>query len=119
MVDGKILTFADREDVLMKIGQGSEKAASLLPRLLLVKSQTVIAPEKKRVRLQRKDSIVEMPGGVQMPMRFAGCCKPQAAEHKPIVGYITRSGVTIHLVACRFMKNANADRSVSVKWRVE
>jgi len=119
VVDGKILTFADREDVLMKIGQGSEKAASLLPRLLLVKSQTVIAPEKKRVRLQRKDSIVEMPGGVQMPMRFAGCCKPQAAEHKPIVGYITRSGVTIHLVACRFMKNANADRSVSVKWRVE
>ncbi len=115
IVDGKVLTFAEREDVLMKLGQESEKVSALLPRIRITKP--VSAPRVSR--LKKSDVAVTMEGGVNMPMRFAGCCKPQESKRQPITGYITRSAVTIHLKSCRFMKNVNTDRCVPVEWTLE
>lgn len=119
--DGKVLPRSEREDLLMKIGQGSERAGALLFHLSALKEIPVAveAPVRKpRVRLQRKDSLVELEGGVQMPMRFASCCKPQDAQGSPITGFITRAGhVMIHREICRMIRNANPERRVKVKWR--
>lgn len=116
-VAGMTLTMSEREDIVMKIGQGSEKAASLFPKLPPTR-RGIVKPAAVRPRLQRKDAIIEAEGGVQMPMRFAKCCKPEAAEGKPIIGFVTRSGdVTIHLQKCRFQKGANPERQIKVRWR--
>ncbi len=119
VVAGTTLTASEREDIVIKIGQGSEKAASLFPKLP-VSQRGVLRPTqaRPRPRQQRKDAIIEVEGGVQMPMRFAKCCKPEATEGKPIVGFVTRTGdVTIHLQKCHLQKNANPERQVKVRWR--
>src|SRR3989338_4798062 len=114
VLDDHELTVDQREDVLMKVGQGSEKVGTILPRLKLAKAPPA-APRVSRMR--KSDVTVEMEGNVQMPIRFAGCCKPQESDRKGIVGYINRAGVNIHLSSCRFMKNVNPGRKVAVKWR--
>ena len=115
--DGKVLTAMEREDVLLKIGQGAEKASSVLSHIPSLQKLSSAAT-KKTPRLQRKDSIIEMEGGVQMPMRFAKCCKAQELEGKPITGFITRTGeVTIHAEGCGMVKSANPERRIKVRWR--
>ncbi|MBI3331480.1 bifunctional (p)ppGpp synthetase/guanosine-3',5'-bis(diphosphate) 3'-pyrophosphohydrolase [Candidatus Peregrinibacteria bacterium] len=116
--DGRVLTMSDREDVLLKIGQGAEKPASILTHMPAVPGLACPLP-KKQPRLQRKDAIVEIEGGVQMPMRFAKCCKAQEAVGDEITGFITRTGeVTVHRDDCRMVRFANPERQIAVRWRV-
>ncbi|MBI1813343.1 bifunctional (p)ppGpp synthetase/guanosine-3',5'-bis(diphosphate) 3'-pyrophosphohydrolase [Candidatus Peregrinibacteria bacterium] len=116
--DGRILSFADREDILMKIGQGSEKPASLLLNLDKLRLPSIANAPLKAPRTRRRDDrIVEMEDGVPMPYRFAKCCKPQEKDHPDLLGFITRTGdVSLHVKACRMVKNANPERRVGVRW---
>lgn len=115
--DDNVLTAMEREDVLLKVGQGAEKPSSILSHIPALHGFSSTAT-KKAPRLQRKDSIVEMEGGVRMPMRFAKCCKAQEREGKPITGFITRTGeVTIHAEGCGMVKWANPERRIKVWWR--
>jgi GTP pyrophosphokinase len=121
LYDDRALSVEEREDLLVKIGQGAERASALLPHLGTLRgrefSRTAQVPHRVR-RLQRKDVLIEMEGGLQMPMRFAKCCMPQEERGQPIVGVITRSGqVTIHREKCHMRKNANPERQISVWWR--
>jgi len=120
--DGEKLTSQKREDLLMKIGQESEKASSLLPRLDALKGQDFSKKQtrKRPPRLQRKGALIDIEGGVPMPMRFAKCCKPNEGEHGTILGVINRAGeVMIHRQQCGMIRNTNPERRIGVWWRKE
>lgn len=117
---GKRLSFADREDVLMKVGQGSQTASSILPHLDAIKEelvsrrddvkkhQHVIDPELHRVRVE---------GNIPMPVRFARCCKADGGKHVEIAGVVGRDGVVrIHKDTCKMLRNVNPERRISVRW---
>ena len=109
----------------MKIGQGSERAGALPSRLSLLSDQDIAvanAPKKKATpkpnRLQRKDSLIAIEGGISMPMRYAKCCKAQEWPHEQIVGNINREGsVMIHRDHCRMYANTNPERRIGVSWK--
>lgn len=122
--DGEALTSSQREDILMKIGQGAERAGALLPRLEALKE--VYAPletpkkteEAPADRMQRKEALIGMEGGVTMPLRYAKCCAPQEWPRENIVGNINRFGeVMVHRHHCRMFKNTNPERRVGVWWK--
>lgn len=125
LCDGESLSLAQREDVLMKIGQGSERAASLIPRLgLLTEEQRAVgqqeqkSTEEKSDRFQRKDSVITIEGGISMPLKYAKCCAPQEWPHENIAGNINRFGeVMVHRAPCRMYGNTNPDRRVAVSWK--
>ena len=124
LCDGETLSLSKREDVLMKIGQGSERAASLIPRLgLLTEEQRAVdenekQPEEKTDRLQRNDSLIAIEGGLSMPLRYAKCCSPQDWPHEHIAGNINRFGeVMVHRSPCRMYTNTNPDRRIAVSWK--
>ena len=127
LCDGESLNFSQREDVLMKIGQGSERAAALFPRLGLLTEQergghedvpAKKAIEKKPGRMQRKDSLIGIEGGISMPMRYAKCCGPQELPKESIAGNIAREGIVmVHRDQCRMYANTNPERRVKVWWK--
>ncbi len=129
--DGDILTMAEREDLLIKIGQGTDKTGSLIQRLDLLRPLRVpsvqrSASEKKVIhRFQRKDSLVDLEGDVPMPLKFAKCCKPDSEDKglssgraSRLLGIITRDGdVMIHDVKCKNAQRGNPERRIGVRWR--
>lgn len=88
--------------------------------------QPPAASKQGTVRLQRKDSLIEVEGNVPMPLRFAQCClsdrvrtdKPQEGMKGKIIGVITRSGdVMVHTAKCKNAGRGNPERRIGVKWR--
>ena len=122
MHDGHELSMVEREDLLVKVGQGTDKVGSLLQRLDLLRElrSTLPATPRRAARFQRKDALLEIEGGVPMPIKFAKCCKPNEGEHGKIAGFIGRDGtVMVHGWKCRNAIKGNPDRRVVVRWRKE
>lgn len=122
--EGRTLGTSEREDLLMKIGQGSDKVGSLVQRLDALKpyrdAAPAAAPKRKQPRLQRKDAIIRLEGDVPMPSRFAKCCAPNREEKPRLMGIITRGGdVMVHVAKCRNARRGNPDRRIGVKWVVD
>ena len=124
LCDGEVLSFQQREDLLMKIGQGSERVSSLIDRLEVFrtlstannKNEELIIVEEKILPPKSNDA-VELEGGVPMPTRFAKCCKPDEKHAKEIVGVINRAGIVlVHGKTCGMLRNANPARIVKAQW---
>ncbi|MAE68418.1 MAG: HD domain-containing protein [Candidatus Peribacteraceae bacterium] len=122
--DGETLTFTQREDLLMKLGQGAERVSTVPARLGLLSQEEIAreaSPKKKAVhteRQQRKDALVGIDGGLAMPLRYAKCCASQESPRVQIVGNINREGeVMIHRDRCRMFANTNPERRVKVWWK--
>jgi len=118
--DGEDLPLARREDLLMKIGQDSERASSVLQRLDALRgsipSVTMERPQKSRAEHQHEHVVLE--GEMPMPTRYAKCCKPQEDTRVPIIGIVNRLGeVMIHRRTCRMLKNANPERQIGAMWK--
>jgi GTP pyrophosphokinase len=119
--DGQTLSFQEREDLLMKIGQGSERVASLTERAAVFRDvvHDHFVPEAAAAELKPEQRTVEMTDGVPMPTRYAKCCKPHEKEFPPIVGVVSRTGtVIIHKRGCGMLRNANPERQVGVRWKL-
>lgn len=122
--DGVSLTKDQREDILMKIGQGSEKAASLFSRIAGLRSRIAArepAAEKRSLHWSLGPAgaraLVGMEENLRMPVRYAKCCKPQEWPRENIVGNISRPGaVVIHRESCRMCPGINPERRVKVWW---
>ena len=119
--DGEKMTLEQREDLLVKIGQGSERASSLLPRLAALSSEEILLQKSTAPTVAVRDTgsrLVAMEGGVSMPVQYAKCCEPEQWPREDIVGNISRSGaVMVHRSHCRMFGNTNPDRRVKVWWR--
>jgi GTP pyrophosphokinase len=124
--DGAALTLRQRDDLLMKVGQGSDKASAVLqkiaelrgPRGAAVVTDVPVKPVRRR--MQRKDALIDIDGDVHMPARFAKCCSPRPQDQPPIVGIVNRTGeVMVHMSACRNATRGNPERRIGVRWRKE
>ncbi len=118
MINGKELNHEERESILAKVGQGSDKVSAILSHVDALPKPKTSFLRKILPRMQRKDSLLEIEGGVQMPLKYAKCCKPQEKKNEPIIGVITRTGdVMVHLQKCKQFKRGNPERRIGVKWR--
>ncbi len=118
--DGNKLTLLEREDLLMKIGQGTERASSLLDRLEFL--QGLVPKEAPQVVTEMPVKLhehheVHLEHDLRMPWRFAKCCKPIEAAN--IIGVVnTRAGiVVVHSKGCRMMRNANKEKLIQASWQ--
>lgn len=122
--DGNVLSIQEREDILMKIGQGSERASSLMDRVDELKEifSTSSSDEDEDVifaesPFQKQVKNVVLAEDVPMPTRFAKCCKPDEKPYPAIVGVVNRAGiVVVHKKDCGMLKNANIERQVTALW---
>lgn len=128
--DGKVLSVEEREDLLMKIGQGSDRMGALLPRLdalrehfqraaEIARSEEIVAQQRVRtLSSEASCPLVEVDGGVRMPYQYAHCCCPDETPGCSIHGVVNRSGhVMVHEARCRMLRNANPERRVRVEWK--
>jgi len=72
---------------------------------------------KRKPTKNPKEVPIEVSGGIDVPVRYAGCCSPVPGDK--IIGYITRGrGITIHRVDCsQLPKNqSEIERFIPVKW---
>ena len=126
--DGQELSMTEREDLLVKLGQESEKPASLLPRLDALRGKiagaraaanapAVAGPVNGGVDFRRPRTEVDF--GISMPYRFAKCCKPDELPQDPaIAGMVSRAGgIIVHRVSCRMIRASNPERRVEVRWK--
>ncbi|MDB4979019.1 MAG: pyrophosphokinae [Candidatus Peribacteria bacterium] len=120
--EGRVLTFADREDLLMKIGQGSERVLAVLGRVDALEGK-IHAPVRVKKRKQgsviRNASDISVEGGMPMPIRYAKCCKPHEGTRETIIGFIGRGSLMIHRQKCRMVKASNSAKKVAVKWTIK
>jgi GTP pyrophosphokinase len=117
--DGEVLSMQQREDLLMKIGQGAEKPSSFFRRLSALRGRVPEEEQRKRPeRLQRKDSEILVEGGVPMPVCYAQCCSPKEEPRGKIGGVINRTGtVMVHREKCGMYRQSNPERRIGVRWR--
>ncbi len=120
IVDAEHLTHQQRGDVLMKIGQGAEKAASLMGRVPHIhdhqQKETTEEPPAGRLRSGHEHIGIE--GNLAMPLRYAKCCAAEEWPREAIVGNINRLGeVMIHRRGCHMFQNTNPARRVQVWWK--
>ncbi len=115
--EGSVLSVHEREDLLMKIGQGSERASAVLSHLDTLRPLLQQREKQKRAKAHPSASGLVIDGGLRMPVRFAKCCKPNNTHEGGIVGIVTRNGrITVHREGCRMIRLANAERMVGVRW---
>jgi len=120
--DSQILSLAEREDILMQIGQGAQSASSILSKLDAFKSDARFhSHEEQRVMPPPAVTVMaEMDDGIPMPVRYARCCKPEEGERTPIAGVIGRDGyVRVHRAVCKMYLQANRERTVGVHWEAK
>ncbi len=115
----RVLTYEEREDLLMKLGQGSDKLLVVLSHAKALPPLSVAAPRRAP---SRRAAIGELPvetaDGLALPMRFAKCCSPLGGTREDIRGFINRTGqVMVHRATCRMIQSANPERRVTVRWK--
>lgn len=76
-------------------------------------------PEELRIRRAKTSDPklvpIEVAGASDIPVRYAGCCRPVPGDR--IIGFVTRGrGVTVHRVDCPHLQNSERNRIISVKW---
>ncbi len=107
-MDDRVLDMKDREEVLLQIGNLSRKPSALIR--AIGTSLPIPIPFETKITTVRKHAQKIIPellhpfgdliigGQKRIPHRFASCCNPNPGN--PVVGYITKLGVTIHRVKC-------------------
>ena len=120
--NGEVLSLARREDLLVKVGQGAQNAASIFLHLEALKGKEDLfeksEPRKTPPKRALRNRSVGLEGGVPMPTRFAKGCKPEKENNCDIIGIISRTGeVVIHRDGCNVVKKANPDRKIKAWWK--
>jgi GTP pyrophosphokinase len=118
--DGRMLSLEQRCDLLVKIGQGADRASAILRHLdRLPRRVSRIEPVKiaKKARPASGPPVI-VDGGMPMPLKYAKCCKPLEGDKSAIVGFVSRKGaVIIHRQRCRLVGGRGTQRRIGVKWR--
>lgn len=92
----------EREEILLKIGNGSMSPTAVIKSISTEKAP--LAEPKKKAEVKKK-SLTEKPqliigGRHNIPFRLAECCKPKVGD--ALFGFVTRGAhVTIHRLDCR------------------
>ncbi len=98
------------EDLMSRLGDGSITFYDLLKLF----EPTVVTKKHKKAPKSLKQSPVIVEGLTGIDVNMAGCCHPIPGD--PIVGVISRRGITIHHEKCSNIKNVPDDKFVEVTW---
>jgi guanosine-3',5'-bis(diphosphate) 3'-pyrophosphohydrolase len=116
-VDGKHLTFAEREELLIKVGQKAVTMQSLLQQLDALKGVLHQRHSEERLPPTENHAVAKVEGNIPMPVKFARCCKPDEGIRSALTGIISRDGsVRVHRGTCKLTRNANPERKIGVRW---
>lgn len=121
--NGETLNVQEREDLLVKLGQGAERARMMLPKLEALQAQQDVS-QKSEVTgkswdtgTDAKKAHLVIENGLQMPHRFAKCCQAEEWPRESLQGVVTRKGkIMVHRGSCGMLRNANPERKVRVWW---
>ncbi len=70
---------------------------------------------RRRKTTDPKQVPIEVAGASDIPVRYAGCCRPVPGDR--IIGFVTRGrGVTVHRVDCTHLATQEQERIIPVKW---
>lgn len=115
VLDGKAAGLTEREEWLVKLGQGSIKLNELLGATDALKRRA--APPKKTSKKLMPLHGTELVSEIPMPTRYAKCCKPEEGKRSAVVGIVSRAGeIRVHRMACPLIKKGNPGRRVKVRW---
>lgn len=119
LYEDRVLTSIEREDLLMKVGQGTIRLSTVLTNLgLLTKKTTPVRSRLRRPKGSPQDARIQLVDNVPMPLSYAKCCKPDEGKAEALIGVVTRSGdVRVHRHRCRMLAHVNRERIVRVRWR--
>lgn len=121
LYNGATLSMQEREDILIKLGQGSERARMVLPKLDALQrttavTKTQVTATQKNIQ-QHENTTLVIEGGLQLPHRFAKCCKPDQGAKAALRGVVNRFGkIMVHRGTCGMLRSANPERKVRVWW---
>ncbi len=110
--NGKRRTKKEREEILLKVGNGSMSPTAVIKAISHDKPTFAAAPKKKLTAGDKETT--EKPrlvigGRHDIPFRLAECCKPKVGE--ALFGFVTRGAhVTIHRLDCRTRDKLDAAR---------
>jgi (p)ppGpp synthase/HD superfamily hydrolase len=121
LFDGKRLSFSDREDILVSVGQGAQNTSAILMHLDALEEWAEkmrhLADAKQKVVPPTLAAIAQVEGKIPMPVRYARCCKPNEGTRGEITGIIGRDGmVRVHRTTCKHIRNGNPERRIGVSW---
>ncbi|MDR2195143.1 MAG: bifunctional (p)ppGpp synthetase/guanosine-3',5'-bis(diphosphate) 3'-pyrophosphohydrolase [Gallionellaceae bacterium] len=105
------LRFNKLDDLLAALGRNEITSRRLALAMQQEMPTRVIVPRPapKRTGATRAASGSVLIEGVDnLTVRMAKCCKPEAPEE--IVGYVTRSGITVHRQECAFVQRVPEER---------
>ncbi|MDD2565544.1 MAG: RelA/SpoT family protein [Candidatus Gracilibacteria bacterium] len=118
-IEGRILDTKDKEDILVQIGNLSRKPVNIIRGVIekgnFALKRVIENKNNPKKIIKNKESVspeVIMIGGEKnIPYKIAHCCSPVPGDK--IVGYLLRSGVTIHKINCPSLKKGNVERFIS------
>jgi len=118
--DSNRKTLREREEILEHIGNGS-LSSSLVVKKILKNRGGVFAKNKKihRPKTEEKKKFeILVDGQKGIPLRSAGCCKPEPFDS--IVGFATRgTSIVVHRADCKALEKFDPRRLVEVSWADE
>jgi GTP diphosphokinase / guanosine-3',5'-bis(diphosphate) 3'-diphosphatase len=113
--DGSNLSVAERSELLVRLAQGAITVSGLVRQLDLLRP--FLVSQKIERTPHALSSAIVFEDGLDMPVRFAQCCKADLEQGCAISGIAGRDGfVRIHKRECKMIRYANPERSVNVKW---
>ncbi|MDR0480817.1 MAG: bifunctional (p)ppGpp synthetase/guanosine-3',5'-bis(diphosphate) 3'-pyrophosphohydrolase [Gallionellaceae bacterium] len=116
------LNFNKLDELLAAMGRSeitSRRLASAIQQELPTREIMPRAIPKRTGAPRASASGVLIEGVDNLTVRMAKCCKPQAPA--PIVGYVTRLGITVHCRDCAYVQRVpqnRRDRLLAAEWSV-
>ncbi len=109
--------YANTEDMIVSVGNGSHSASSILARISTTDTTKHQIPETLPIQQQRKeaDSEIVVEGVSGVLVTLAQCCHPIPGDK--IVGQVTKShGISVHRADCPNIDEKNIEKQVPVSW---
>lgn len=116
---GKTRAKKDREDLLIKVGNGTLSPGRVM-RMLGEQASIIVGPPAAKETAPVADTsaapVIMIGGWPNVPYRFADCCQPKSGQR--IIGFVTRgTHVTIHHVGCRTLDKLDQHRFIEAYFK--
>jgi len=113
-IDGlkKMREGLSEREFFMKIGEGTITFQDLLE--AITGEEKTQIKKKRRKKVSTNSSPVVVGNLKNIEVHIAKCCNPIMGD--PIVGVVSRRGITIHRMDCKNLKGIDEDRIFDARW---
>ena len=119
---GKRRTKREREEILLRIGNGSLNAGVVAKNIAERAPETLLSSSLPKKRVHKPVISSDIPilvgGNADIPVRMASCCHPSPGD--AIIGFVTRGAhVTIHRRDCKTIGKLDARRLIDAHFETD